>query len=368
MEWNWTHLAIEVVSYSFFLLMIFHAWFETDAIKLLDATDSNDDPSARTRPGLSGLLLTLLSGVPANFTQQLGGSAHLQLNESDRDNRSRWLSTLLVGALFGVAIEFVLISKANSHQTHPYEYGPFLVMLPNPFSEANPVPLWVGLGWGAILYATTWTAQRLKRTTTIQALLAGLLAVNIDISLDPIAQALGFWDWHIENDAPTYYKVPFDNFICWLTIVFTYSLLVRKLFMWFGKVRGSTAWVPFLGAALSLLAVTMIDSGLPFVYGFVGGEATVFVAVFIVSSLIVAFWAGRPTRDLTLSWDVVAIPLVLHSLCYGLLLATGKYKIGESSSLLVTIPLALLLGMVGYTWGSWEHIVPRKPPPSGRSH
>jgi len=128
-----------------------------------------------------------------------------------RKQGRQWVSTYACGVLFGTTIEMLLVSGASAS----YRYGEFLVMLGPAGKE---VPLWVGVGWGAILYAASWTAYRLKLPRLLRPLAAGVLAVNIDLSLDPIAHHLGYWVW-LKAPPVNLYGVPFDNFLGWFGIV-----------------------------------------------------------------------------------------------------------------------------------------------------
>src|SRR5947208_340768 len=121
----------------------------------------------------------------------------LLLHAKRQGNQS--LSTLLVGIVFGPTLELLLVSRAGSS----YRNGAFRVRLGFEHKE----PRWVGSGWGSMLYAASWTAYRLSLPRFLRPLAVGLLAVNIDLSLDPIAEKLGFWTW-LQPPAVNLYGVP----------------------------------------------------------------------------------------------------------------------------------------------------------------
>ena len=354
---EWTHHVFEVVTYALFAAMAIHAWFFTDAIKLLDEPPLNKRHSDwATKLPLGGPI------TPANLRKP---PVRKHLEDGDVANRGRWLATLIYGALFGVAIEYAMISTPNHSGSHNYVYGNFYWMLGNPFDAKLPVPACVGIGWGVILYAATWSAQRIKHSALLRALFAGLLAVNIDLSLDPIAEALGFWHWNISDASAGYYRVPYDNFVNWLSIVVLYTGSVRLLFRRFEKTWASTFWVPPLAAAFSLGIAWLISEGLQRLYAFFDRahpllvERPTFMVLFVLSIAIILRLGTRPTKNLELSRLVLLVPLVIPLLAYVLMFVTEQYRSDALCSLLVTVPLTVTLGLFGFTWGSWDFIIKR---------
>jgi uncharacterized membrane protein len=326
---HWTFGVIEFVTYGFFLLMCWHVWVEGNKVKLVDTNPADG-----------------------------------QLPTDDLLNRERWLFTLIWGVGFGLIIEWVLIYSNVDKAS--YKYGHFLVMVPNPLPKGGPVPFWIAVGWGVILYATTWTAQRLRLPRFTRAVFAGLLAVNIDLSLDPVAEALHFWTW--QPQFASYYDVPFDNFICWFVVVSTYGLLVRWLFQRkLAKKLWSAFWIPMIAASVASGVVYIVDSGLDIVYHWIGGDAPVFALVFIAACVFVAHYARRPERDLVPSSHVIALPVAMHLLCFGMLLSWLVIETHPESmqpaktlgTLLVGIPLALAVGYLAFQWASLDCLFPR---------
>ncbi|HWQ19471.1 MAG TPA: hypothetical protein VN455_06795, partial [Methanotrichaceae archaeon] len=58
--------------------------------------------------------------------------------------------------------------------------------------------------------------------------LDGLLALNIDLSMDAVAIRLGMWDWGNGFDYQ-YFGVPYNNFWAWFWVVFSFSFSLRLL-------------------------------------------------------------------------------------------------------------------------------------------
>ncbi len=268
---------------------------------------------------------------------------------------TRWASTMFWGVVFGLAIELALVHGAGS----TYSYGQFLVMLG---WGGKTVPLWVGVGWGAILYAATWTAQRLALPWYLRPLAAALLAVNIDLSLDPIAEQQGFWHWRTEPDDLTFYGVPFDNYMGWFAIVGCYAGYTRLLFR---KIKrgtwGSAYWIPLVGAALSLVTMLFFGKIIPTIYATFGGQITVFAIVFTIACAISWGYALKSRRDHEKNWPVLALPIYFHMMLLFVFVATGAFRTKELTTVLVLIPLNLFVGFFGYGWVSLEKLFPMPP-------
>lgn len=267
-----------------------------------------------------------------------------------RQGGPRWGMTLLVGVLFGVLIETVMV------QGEGYAYGRFLVML-------GPVPLWVGVGWGVIVYVSTFTAQRMLAPVLLRPAIAAALAVNVDLSLDPIAELYGFWSWNHPPERPHLYDVPLDNFLGWYLIVFLYAAFVRGLFHWVtppdreGTGRRPherrATWLdyalPFVGAGLGAGILFLIQGIAYDLYDAVGGETLPFLFFFVLT-LWAAVWAAlRGPKDLPVAWPVLAVPVVVHGLCFVLFLAAGGLDLGPTlASLAIFLPTNLLLGFFAF--------------------
>lgn len=126
------------------------------------------------------------------------------------------LLRLLAGILYGVFLELATI-----RQLHAYQYGQFLVMVWD-------VPLCVGVAWGCILYSVMEFSNASSLPYWARPILDGLLALNIDLTLDAVAIRLGFWNWG-QGLKYQYFGVPYANFWAWFWVVFSFSLGYRLL-------------------------------------------------------------------------------------------------------------------------------------------
>lgn len=130
----------------------------------------------------------------------------------------RWLGLWELGAGVGFG---VLLEWATIQQLHAYEYGRFLFML-------GDVPLAVGVGWGVIIYSARLFSNTAAMPEALRPVLDGLLALNIDLSMDAIAIRLGMWQWGIDGSAE-YFGVPFANFWAWFWVVSSFSAGLRLI-------------------------------------------------------------------------------------------------------------------------------------------
>lgn len=256
---------------------------------------------------------------------------------------------MLAALSFSLGTELYYLSIEGPDSGHIYyRYGEFLWMLR--WGEAA-VPVWVGVGWSCILYASMWTTDRLELPLWSGPITAGLLAVNIDLSLDPIAEALGFWTWH-ETPPANYLGVPFDNFVGWLMIVGFYALCWRLLFQLADEREWPARdwWVPWLAipGALGLIAGSQYLL-VGFVYPAMG-QAWLFFLLFAVCNAV-AFFGGRHcVRDNEPNRVVIALPLAFHGVMIALLLPLVE----SHAPLIVIVPTNLVLGMLAFAWPSLD--------------
>ncbi len=167
------------------------------------------------------LLMLLLFAICAFHAWRVGGAARV------------W--ELTAGVLFGLLLEWATIQ-----QFHAYTYGHFLLMF------ADQVPIAIGIGWGVIIYSARLFTQATTLPPWLFPVCTGLLALNIDLSMDAIAIRLGFWDWGRGLEYG-YFGVPYPNFWAWFWVVFSFTLGLQLL------VRGEgvlARWLGPLGAIL----------------------------------------------------------------------------------------------------------------------
>lgn len=81
-------------------------------------------------------------------------------------------------------------------------------------------PLMIGVNWVMLGYCAGVLSNALLpgRTYWLRGLLAALLMVGLDLIIEPVAMAYGFWDW--EGGA-----VPFSNYVGWFLVALPLELL-----------------------------------------------------------------------------------------------------------------------------------------------
>ena len=92
----------------------------------------------------------------------------------------------------------------------------------------GPVPVVIGVAWGTIIYSVRAFSDSTNLPVWARPVLDGLLAINLDLSMDAVAIRLGMWDWGNGLDFQ-YFGVPYNNFWAWFWVVFSFSLSLRLL-------------------------------------------------------------------------------------------------------------------------------------------
>jgi hypothetical protein len=272
----------------------------------------------------------------------------------------RWLATIAGGTVFGFIVEW-LNTRDPSTSIYCYPTGS-----EKPWYLVNlwDVPVWVPLGWGGIIYASTWTAQRLRLPFWARPCAAAFLAVNIDFSLDPIANAVGFWRW--KYFTVNFGGVPYDNFAAWYLIVLIYSFSVAYCLYWTKKARWwsptrrtpKDLWyqwlIPLVGAVLAGLAFYAVKVVLPELVpayscdsGSMAGK--IFLGATMAAALITWLASRSPIdEEPAVNLPVIAVPVAIHVTCLGIFLAyvpwEGTAFGGGQSMLLAAIPIQLIAG------------------------
>jgi decaprenylphospho-beta-D-ribofuranose 2-oxidase len=302
----------------------------------------------------------------------------------------RWVATLVFGTLTGLGAEYAI-----SHREHArYVYDVKLFLL-----TPVEVPLCVALGWGMVFYVSTLTAQRMAanaatsgksymKSLVVSSLVAGALGVNIDLSLDVVAQAHHFWTWQTwKGDVPTVNTpdqldtlmgVPYDNFLSWTIGIAVYGLIVRGLFHWVNRasqaksqvmpgiasLKGSSSWfldwlIPLVGGLVSAGFFFVLKVPLESVYRQVG-ETAAFAAIFFVALGFLCATIPRGSRSEEINWVVLGTVFYFHGISF-LLLITHASDFKKLTPMLILIPMNLFAGLIGYAWPSLDAILDRFP-------
>lgn len=239
------------------------------------------------------------------------------------------LLRLLAGILFGVMLELATI-----RQLHAYEYGQFIVMVLD-------VPLGIGVAWGCILYSVMEFSDASSLPYWARPVLDGLLALNIDLSLDAVAIRFGFWDWG-QGLNFQYFGVPYANFWGWFWVIFFFSLgyrLFARRKDWVGT------WLsPVLALVVGLAGVLATNALITFV---VPAEYRWLIVAITLSAALIFTIVQRPKFYLT------PVP----SLTFWVPFITHLYVLmaGLIAGVILDPPFLLLVGLVMITIAFYLH-------------
>ncbi len=137
------------------------------------------------------------------------------------------------------------------------------------------VPWTMGLAWvGVVLNGALLSGSRGRLA---RALETGAWVVLLDLVLDPVAEARGFWHW---QDGGAYYGIPAANFAGWFVVGALLSLLLPS-----GKVLASAR-----------LAALRVMQGMLLLFGLLAAKAEM-LPVFLLSLLFMAAAEGRVRFD-----------------------------------------------------------------------
>lgn len=222
----------------------------------------------------------------------------------------RALGELLSLVLYGFALEGVSMSVFGSHR-----YGTGWRLAP------LGVPVAVALVWAAIISsALTLAARRGLRPTLLRALGAALLAVTLDLTIEPVAVRRALWQW---TPPGPWLGVPIGNFVGWIVIVAAYGLGAERWAGGGGFLAEAARRILLAGGALlALLAVGFAwrRLGLEEALGRRGGWMV--WALVLVAAAAIGLRNAPPYEGGTLAGRLAATPGVSPALVF-LLVATA---------------------------------------------
>jgi hypothetical protein len=247
---------------------------------------------------------------------------------------------MVVSMVFAFAVEYMFVT--GPPDPSKYTYGDFLIKI-------GPIPLWVALGWGAIIRAAMVTSDKTGVDWRLRPIVDGMLAANVDLALDPIAEAQGFWSWDPKGP---YYGVPYDNFLGWVIIVSSFSLFTRIAFRFVPV--GSKGWLgdfltPVVAAVPAFLMLFVETEACKIAYAAIGETAT-FILVFSAGMAVVGLKLTSFKQDAPLNPYLLSVPVLMHVLLLVLFLVLGLYERHPGMSML--LPLLAFAGVTAFAWPS----------------
>jgi uncharacterized membrane protein len=260
------------------------------------------------------------------------------LVHAGRQGRYMFL-TLLMAMVYGYLLEALDI-----RDFHAYYYGQFHIMLP------GEVPLCVSLSWGMIFYVAMQTSNKLGFPWWRRPWLDGLLAIIIDLCMDPIAAQLGYWNW---TPPGPWLGVPLGNFFGWLVVITAFSYVWRL-----ADVRIRPEGRGVIAQLLTLVGVIIISILILFVVLDVFERLTVtpvlrvgWQAVMVVAWIILALALILPyfrsfKRDNPVDWAVLSLPIFFF-VYLTLMVFTAVQN--PSTLLIVNTLVTAVIGLLMYT-------------------
>jgi uncharacterized membrane protein len=276
------------------------------------------------------------------------------------------LITLIAACLFGFVIEYLfstpfdqmphwlqrLLWSERNASGDSYAYGKFLVMVAG-------VPIWISLGWGTIIYAALRTSERLGFPFWLVPISDGLLAVSLDLALDPVAEALGYWHWTLDKNVhglATMFGVPLDNFLGWFMIVGGLSLTIR--IAWRAAAHyGNALWAELSFAVVAVAVALGFALALQAFFDFLYARITpagAFMLIFGIGGLVTVSQLPWLRRDQPLDGFALGIVAAMHVFLLFMSIAHGIFR--DLPALLGFQPLLAAASMLAFVWPSLERI------------
>lgn len=260
-----------------------------------------------------------------------------------------WAITMVVAMLFAFAVEYFFVADPSNPDGYRYS-ADFLIRLG---SGEQFVPLWVVCGWSMIMYAAMVTTDALGLPWWSAAAADGLLAMSIDLVLDPVAQHVGYWSW---DNPGEFFGVPWDNFLGWLLIVGGLSFFIRLGFRWFP--RGSKGWlgdvlVPLIAAAPAMGVLVGMTDLLNVLYAAIGTTLT-FILGFSFTIWLLDHRLQSCRTDARIDWVALAVPIYFHAFLFLVAMISGMAE--HIPGTFVVLPVFVSISLLSFTWAYFDRV------------
>ncbi len=189
--------------------------------------------------------------------------------------------------LFAVVVT-TLIELAGVRLEHSYYYADFLFEIPavpilaglggKAAESAGSFPVFVAFEWAFIIYCLNLMMKKLYIAWYLAPLVCGLVAVSIDMALDPVAassrmvaavgescfdstvpgsaEGIGYWVWCIPENTPNsyFFGVPLQNFYAWFLVVAVWMLFQSVAF----KISYEGPWYAQFNALMTSTVLSLV--------------------------------------------------------------------------------------------------------------
>jgi hypothetical protein len=296
---------------------------------------------------------------------------------------------MIVAVVFSYSTEIFAINLL-----HEYYYNHFLIMicrdarLPGGVyigctAPSSCVPLAIPVMEGIIIYAIIQTSNRLNLPWGVRPVLDGLLAISIDLAMDPVVSAsvrcrlgmppvsvepgAGFWVWLLRPEQSVsglppeqnlLFGIPLNNFSGWFLsiVIFTFMLRIgwKKIPPGSKGILGDVI-VPVVSIPLTLVAFAGVIAVYTWLTQHVFGSEWILVALILAASILVVLrFARRARRDNPMDLVLLAVPLLFHLYFLIVLFASDLYRI--TPALAIVAPALFAISMLLFSWPYWERI------------
>lgn len=168
------------------------------------------------------------------------------------------------------------------------------------------VPLYIPLAWAFLVATSRGLTDQLHLRAWGRPFCDALLTLLIDLCLDAVAIRLRFWYWRGVGLDEGFFGVPADNFVGWLLVTFTFSLLTRWL--WEGratragsltaKASAQFLALPVVAYALYLVLEALVHGAYVVLHARTLGWQLPILAglIFLFLAVVLAALRGRPAN------------------------------------------------------------------------
>jgi hypothetical protein len=256
-----------------------------------------------------------------------------------------------------------------------YHYANF------PFMIFGTVPLMIVVSWGAIIYAVMRTSDHyvVQGTSSdrvlrwyLKPINDGLLALTIDLSLDPVAIQLGYWVWTIHNpqerswfgsqylEAPPWFGAPFGNYYGWYAMVFWYSFIVRLGFRLFPPAKYGRKLNIIIPLCAALVGLPPLFASLFFYVWLVEGlhiaEPIIFSLLLGLNIVAILRFLPELPHDAKLDFGPLSSPIFFHIFMLVMLYATGLFLQTDGQPLVILVPTIAAFSLICFYWPYLNHL------------
>lgn len=259
-----------------------------------------------------------------------------------------FFASILAAVIFGFLVEYTAMSRVPQ----PYHYDQYFILI------AGKVPLGICVGWAATFYAVITTVKLLNLPKFMQPFISAVLAVSIDIVLDPIAVQMNMWTW---TEKTNWFGIPWSNYIGWFIIVFSltsmFALADNIYKKWENKF--SSILLPLL----SILPAFLIYGGV--INGYVAlitkspSLEPLYVSILVIIAIIL-FILIVPHMSHNSKVDKLALMLPLFSFGYGLISFFTVPMYSYNELLAVITPVFTVIGISLFLLPYKDRIIKRK--------